>query len=84
MVLAEAGDGAETGGVLAANTRKAMYSCGPRAMRLEDPFPVTAPSTGWPTPATRSSSKTPATGKGRLHTGHRWAAKEVIDRKITP
>ena len=40
MVLAEVRDSAEIGGVLAASTRKAMSSCSPRAMRLEEATPV--------------------------------------------
>ena len=42
-----------------------------------------APSTGWPTPATRSSSRAPATGNGCPHTAPCSATKEVIDRPTT-
>ena len=46
---------------------------------------ATAPWTGWPTPATRSSSKAAATGSASRRTVHCWAqaGKEVIDRTTT-
>ena len=40
---------------------------------------ATAPWTDWPTPATRSSSKAPATGNGYRHTAPCWT-KGVIDQ----
>ena len=46
---------------------------------------ATAPRTGWPTPATRSSSKAAATGSASRRTVPCWAqaGKEVIDRTTT-
>ena len=46
---------------------------------LTTPSSATAPSIGWPTPASRSSSRVPATGKGSLLIGSSSARKEVID-----
>ena len=40
-----------------------------------------APWTGWPTPATRSSSKAPATENDYRRTGRYWASKGVIDQQ---
>ena len=38
---------------------------------FDDPI-LGKPWTGWPTPATRSSSKAPATGNGSRHTALYW------------
>ena len=47
------------------------------------PSSATAPWTAWPTPATRSSSRAPATGNGCPHTAPCSTTKEVIDRPTT-
>ena len=46
---------------------------------FDDSILATAPWTAWPTPATRSSSRGPATGRNCRPTGNYWATGEVID-----
>ena len=47
---------------------------------FDDPSSATAHLIGWPTPATRLSSRAPATGNGCRHTAPCRVPNEVIDR----
>ena len=50
---------------------------------FDDPILGNSASTGWPTPATRSSSKAPAIENDYRRTARYWAPKGVIDLPTT-